>query len=546
MNLRYNHKHRPLAILCLYLLLHSCSPANNNSTNKVFRLNFSSGNLEGIDPAFAKDLFQIWVNHMVYNTLIETDENLHITPSLAKSWDISPDGLTCTFHLRSDAWFHDNPAFPGGKGRRLTAADVVYSFERIINPATAGTGAWIFNGHLSAKEPFKALNDTTFQLKLSQPFRPMLGSLSMAYCNIVPHEVVERWGKDFRSHPCGTGPFMFNYWDEGNILCLLRNQHYWQRDSTGTQLPYIDAVQISFIDSKATEFLMFLQHKLDFVNSIDGSFKDLVLTKQGTVKKEFVNKFHLQKGTYLNTEYMGFLIDTLNPILNNEPTRNVLVRRAINYAINRKKIVTNYKNGMGIPATHGFIPAGIPGYDSAATYGYDYNPAKAQQLLVEAGYPQGRGLKPIKMLVPDNLVDIVNFIAGELQEVGIPTVIETIQPSILKQQVSKSQALFFRATWLADYPDAETFLVVFNSHQPAPPNYTRFRNDTFDKWYNQSLNLPDTARWALYRKMDSLAISYAPVLPIFYDIRMHFTQNNITGFTSNAMNLIDLKTVKIK
>ena len=199
---------------------------------------------------------------------------------------------------------------------------------------------------------------------------------------------------------------------------------------------------------------------------------------------------------------------------------------------------------MGIPATQGFIPAGMPGYDSAATYGYHYNPAKALQLLAEAGYPNGKGLKPIKILVQDNYVDIVNFVASELQEVGIPTTIEVIQPNILRQQMSRSQAIFFRAQWVADYPDAETYLVVFNSHFPAPPNYTRFKNETFDKWYDQSLNLPDTARWQIYRSMDSLAMSYAPVVPLFYDELLHFTQNNVTGFTSNPMNIIDIKRVK--
>ena len=519
---------------------------NTNIAKKVFHINLSSGNLEAIDPAFAKDLYQIWINHMVYNTLVETDEHLHVIPSLAKTWEVSTDGLVCTFHLRNDVYFHDNPVFANGKGRKLVASDIVYTFTRLTDPATAATGAWIFNGRVAEKEPFKAIDDTTFQLTLAAPFRPLLGMLSMAYCNIVPREVVEKWGKDYRSHPCGTGPFMFRYWDEGNVLSLVRNPHYFEHDEKGVQLPYLDAVQVSFIDSKATEFLLFMQHKLDFVNGIDGSFKDLILSKSGTVKPEYQHSFHLAKDTYLNTEYLGFLTDTTNPIMAGEPTGNVLIRRAINYAINRQKIVTYFKNGMGIPATHGFIPAGIPGYDSAAKYGYEYNPAKAQQLLAEAGYPNGKGLKPIKILVQDNYVDIVNFIAGELQEVGIPTQIEVMQPNILRQQMSKSQAVFFRAQWLADYPDAETFLIIFNSRQPAPPNYTRFSNPTFDKWYDQSLNLPDTARWQLYRQMDSLAISYAPVLPLYYDVLLHFTQNNITGFRSNALNVIDIKQVDIK
>jgi oligopeptide transport system substrate-binding protein len=535
-----------LLLLGAGLFMQACTRGQQDANKKVFHINLSSGNLEAIDPAFAKDLYQIWINHMVYNTLVETDEHLHVIPSLAKSWETSTDGLTVTFHLHTDVYFHDNDAFPGGKGRKLVAGDVVYSFTRLVDPATAATGAWIFNGRVADKDPFTALDDSTFQLRLAAPFRPLLGMLSMQYCNIVPHEVVEEWGKDYRSHPCGTGPFMFRYWDEGNILSLVKNPRYWEHDSTGTTLPYVDAVQVSFIDSKATEFLLFQQHKLDFVNGIDGSFKDLILSKTGTLKKEYQSKFHLSKDLYLNTEYIGFLTDTSLAIMKGEPTGNVLIRRAINYAIDRQKIVTYYKNGMGIPATHGFIPAGTPGYDSAAQYGYTYDPEKARQLLADAGYPGGKGLKPIKILVQDNYVDIVNFVAGQLQEVGIPTTLEVMQPNILRQQMSKSQAVIYRGQWLADYPDAETFLIVFNSRQPAPPNYTRFSNATFDKWYDECLNQPDTQRWATYGKMDSLASSYAPLIPLYYDVLLHFTQNNITGFRSNALNVIDIKQVDIK
>jgi len=531
-------------LLCF--ILSSCNTATSNSSKKVFHLNLSAGYLESMDPAFAKDLYMMWVDHMIYNTLVEADENMHIVPSLAKRWEVSDDGLTYTFHLRNDVYFQDNALFENGKGKKMTAYDVVYSFKRIIDPNTASPGAWIFNGHVNETHPFVAIDDTTVQICLRTPFRPLPELLSMAYCNIVPHEVAEHWGKDFRSHPCGTGPFMLSYWDESNALNLIKNSHYWEQDSSGAQLPYLDAVQVSFIDSKATEFQLFLQGKIDFVNNIDGSFKDLLLAKDGSLRKEFRNRFRMEKSTYLNTEYMGFLTDTSSAVMKGEPTGNVLIRRAINYAVNRQKIVTYFKNGMGTPATRGFIPAGMPSYDSSAKYGYNYDPQRSLQLLAEAGYPKGHGLKPIKILVQDNYVDIVNFVCGELQEVGIPSTIEVMQPNILRQQMSRSEAVFFRAQWVADYPDAETYLVFFNGHFPAPPNYTRFRNDTFDHWYDESLNLPDTARWQLYRKMDSLAMSYAPVVPLFYDEMLHFTQNDIAGFSSNPMNIIDIKRVKKK
>ncbi|GAA4452574.1 ABC transporter substrate-binding protein [Rurimicrobium arvi] len=534
---------RIVPFLLLLLLLTACH-APERQQEQVFNLNLSSGSLESLDPAYAKDLYTMWTTHMIYNTLVETDSNLYLRPSVAHAWDISSDGLTYVFHLRQDVYFQDNPLFNGK--RKMLASDVVYSFRRIIDPAVASSGAWIFNGHVSGAEAFTAPDDSTFVMKLVAPFRPMLAMLSMPYCSVVPHEVVNRYGKDFRSHPCGTGPFQFALWDEGNMLLLHRNGSYWELDGKGKQLPYLDALQITFYDSKATEFLLFLQGKLHFTHGLDGSFKDLVLRKDGVLKPEFSRRFHLKKGRYLNTEYLGFLTDSSLPQVRNSPLRFRKVRQAINYAIDRGKISTYFKNGIGIPATGGFTPPGLAGFDTVAHYGYHYDPEKAAALLSEAGFPDGKGLKELTILTPENYVDIVNFVASELKAVGIPAKIEVMQPNILKQQMSRSQAVFFRAQWIADYPDAETYLAFFNSRFPAPPNYTRYHNAAYDLLYEQSMNLPDSLRFRAYRAMDSMAISDAPLVPLFYDQYLHFTQNNVHGFAENPMNLIDLKQVYLK
>lgn len=487
----------------------------------------------------------MWTTHMLYNTLVETDSNLALRPSLARSWDISADGLTYTFHLQTNVFFHPDTLFAAPQQRRMTATDVAYSFRRLTDPATASSGAWIFNGHIDDSTAFEAKDDSTFILKLASPFRPMLAMLSMPYCSVVPKELTRYWGKDFRSHPCGTGPFLFNRWDEGNALILHRNPNYWEQDASGLSLPYLDALQISFYDSKATEFLLFLQGKLDFTHSLDGSFKDLILRKDGRLKEPYNKQFHLKKSRYLNTEYLGFLMDQKSPLLQQSPLKRKEVRQAINYAIDRQRIITYFKNGIGIPATGGFTPAGMAGFDHIIPYGYSYNPQKAAALLRQAGYPGGKGFPPITILTPENYADIVNFIATQLQEIGIPAKIEVMQPNILKQQMSRSQAVFFRAQWIADYPDAETYLAFFNSRFPAPPNYTRYNNPAFDALYARSMTQPDSIRWAMYRQMDSMAIADAPLVPLFYDQLMHFTQNNISGFSSNPMNLIELKYVRI-
>lgn len=505
----------------------------------------SKGTLESTDPAYAKDLYMMWSAHMLYNTLVETDEDLHLQPSLAKRWSISDDGLAYTFIIRDDVVFHDNEAFPNGKGRRMTAEDVVYSFNRIIDPQVASYGSWIFNDRVVEHNPFEAPNDTTVVIHLKRPFRPLPEILSMPYCSVVPKEVVEQWGKDYRSHPCGTGPFIFKEWDEGNVMILRKNNSYWETDSSGNSLPYLEGVKVTFTDSKATEFFLFLQGRLDFVNGIDGSFKDLVLTKRGKLKENFKDRLNLRKKTYLNTEYLGFLTDTSNTLLQQSPLKDVRVRQAINYAIDRKKIVTYFRNGVGVPALSGFIPEGMLGYDSTNSYGYSYNPQKALELLEEAGYPNGKGMPTITVLTPDNYADIVNFVATQLKEVGIPIEVNIMQANLLRQQMSKSEALFFRAQWIADYPDAETYLAFFYGELPAPPNYTRFNNSTFNEMYRKAMVADDTVRWKLYMQMDSIAMSKAPLIPLFYDEMLHFTQKRIKGFTSTPMNLIDLKRAQI-
>jgi len=531
-------------LLCVFLLA-ACRQSPPDKTKSVFRLNLSSGTLESLDPAYAKDLYTMWTCHMLYNTLVDCDSNLSLQPSLAKSWEVSSDGLTYTFHLRGDVFFHDNPVFPDGRGRRLVAQDVVFSFQRLTDPATASSGAWIFNDRVDSTAPFLAPDDSTFILRLATPFAPLPVMLSMPYCSVVPQEAVAHWGKAFRSHPVGTGPFQFSVWQEGNTLILHRNPHYWEQDKAGRTLPYLDAVQLSFYDNKATEFLLFLQGKLDFVNGLDGSFKDLVLYKNGTLKPDFARRYHLHKSTYLNTEYIGFLTDSTRPFMQGSPLNHVLVRQAMNYAIDRRRIALYFRNGIGIPATGGFIPVGMPGHDTGGHFGYNYNPQKAKELLAKAGFPDGKGLSPVVIATPDNWSDIVNFIATQLADVGIPCQVAIMQPNLLRQQMSNSGVAAFRAQWIADYPDAETYLAFFYSRLPAPPNYTRFQNKTYDAWYEKSMLLPDSNRIATYRQMDSLAMSYAPLMPLFYDQLLHFTQKNVQGFSSNPMNLIELKGVRL-
>lgn len=528
----------------IWLLLLVCALAaacggKKDDKRTVFRYNETTG-IASLDPAFAKNQSVIWPVHQLFNTLVETDSKLNIVPSLAYSWNVSADRLTYIFHLRNDVFFHDNEAFPQGKGRKMTAHDVVYSYRRIIDPATASSGAWIFNNRIDTVNAFSVVDDSTFQLKLVRPFNPILGLLSMQYCSIVPKEIVEKYGKDFRSHPCGTGPFKFKSWEEGQALIMVKNENYFEKG-----LPYVDAVKVTFYDSKATEFLLFQQGKLDFINDIDASFKDEVLTRKGELRADWVGKIRLSKHPYLNTEYLGILVDPQNPLVKNSPLGMQKVRAAINYGFDRRKMMMYLRNSIGIPAESGFVPGGLPSFDSSIVKGYHYDLRRARQLLAEAGYPEGRGLPAIKLLTIPIYADLGSFIARELEEIGVKVQVEAVQKSFLLEQTAKSSATFFRASWIADYPDAENYLSCFYSKNPSPPNYTRYKNAQFDVLYEQSLIEQDYGkRLALYRQMDQMIINDAPVVPLWYDEVIHLVQPGVTGFQPNGLNLLELRWVR--
>ncbi|HEX9511751.1 MAG TPA: ABC transporter substrate-binding protein [Puia sp.] len=532
-------------LVALVLQLAACSSPAIQDGKKVFHYNETDG-IATLDPAFAKNRSIMWPIHQLYNTLVETDAALHFVPCLAKTWEVSADRKTWLFHLRTDVYFHDNDAFPGGKGRRMTAADIVYSFSRIIDPATASSGAWIFNNRIESAGPFRAIDDSTFQLKLVSPFNPILGLLSMEYCSVVPREVVSRYGKDFRNHPCGTGPFRFKSWEEGQALILLKNDHYFEEDSAGRPLPYLDAVKITLFDEKATEFLLFRQGQLDFLNEIDPSFKDEVLNKKGELKQQWKDKIILAASPQLNTEYLGILVDTANDLVKGSPLRWRKVRQAINYGFDRRKMMLYLKNSLGIPAESGFVPAGLPSFDSSLVKGYHYDPTLTRRLLVDAGYPDGKGMPPIKLLTIANYADFSSFIAKELEEFGFKIQVEVVQKSLLLEQTARSQALFFRGSWIADYPDAENYLSVFYSKNPAPPNYTRYKDPAFDRLYEQALlETRDSLRYNLYRQMDQLVIDAAPVIPLWYDESVRLLNPRVKGLESNALNLLELRKVDI-
>lgn len=534
-----------LLILFPCIVVMSCKN-HEHFDKQIFHYNESTG-ITSLDPVFAKNQALMWPVHQLYNTLVEVDDSMNIRPSLAKKWIFSEDKKSIYFFLRDDVYFHDDAVFPNGKGRKMTADDVVFSLKRIIDPAIASPGAWIFNDKIDSLNPFIALNDTTFLLTLKAPFLPILGILTMKYCSIVPKEAVVKYGNDFRSHPVGTGPFCFTAWEEGLALILKKNPNYFERDSTGQRLPYLDGIKVSFFENKSTEFLEFQQGRLDFINDIEVSYKDEILSKTGHLKSKWNHTINLSTHPYFNTEYLGILNDTNNSLLKQSPLRDKRIRQAINYGIDRKKMMLYMRNSIGFPANNGFIPIGFPCIDSNLVKGYSFNPEKAVNLIKEAGYDAQHPMPEIKLVTVPAYSSIAVYIANELKNIGIQLKVEVMQKSLLLEQMSQSQLVFFRASWIADYPDASNYLGVFYGKNPAPPNYTRYRSPQYDELFESSLTeLNDSVRFVKYSMLDNMIMSEAPIVPLWYDMVLHLSKKNIYNFKPNSINMLELRRVQKK
>jgi len=539
MNFKKNKLIHLLTVSYFSLLLISCnSEINSNKDHLVFRYNEHS-NISTLDPAFASNPQLIWPTNQLFNSLVQLDDELNIQPDIAKNWTFNDSTLTYKFNLRNDVYFHKSEVFTNAhkdSTRLVTAHDFEYSFNRLLDEKVAARGSWILNN----VNRFYAENDSTFSIQLNQPFPAFLGLLSMRFCSVVPKEAIDYYANDFRSNPVGTGPFKFKLWEENVKLVLRRNPDYFEKDELGNQLPYLEAVAITFLPDKQSEFLQFVQGKLDFVSGLDNSYKDEIVSTKGKLQEKYQSQVNLITSPYLNTEYLGFYMDSPSSEIQSKK-----IRQAINYGFDRMKMIRYLRNGIGIPAVNGFIPKGLAGFNNLK--GYTYQPEKAKELVHQYIEASGNNNPSITIGTNSQYLDLCEFIQRELEKIGIQVQIDVVPPSTLRQMKSSGELAMFRASWIADYPDAENYLSLFYSKNFTPngPNYAHFKNNIYDSLYLASLSLPNIEkRKLLYKKMDSIIIEEAPVVPLYYDMAVRFVSKKVSGLGINPQNFLVLKKVK--
>jgi oligopeptide transport system substrate-binding protein len=539
-----------IALSCFTIAITTtCTDTKENSDNRtVFNYNEMAG-ISSLDPASANNTEDIWGVNQVFNGLVQLNDSLNVKPCIAKKWFISDDGLTYTFVLRDDVYFHDNQCFDGGKGRKVTAKDFVISFNRLYDARVSSAVSLLSNIDRTEKTGYKgftASNDSTFVVYLKEPFSAFLSVLTMKYFSVLPYEAVDFYGQDFRRNPVGTGPFKFKLWEEGTKLVLLKNDSYFEFEGN-SRLPYLDAVTISFVKDRETAFMELLNGKYDMLSGADAFNINEVLDKNGNLQHEYSKKFIMQKQTFLKTDYLGILIDENIDIVKKSPLRIKALRKAINYGFDRVKMVKYFRNNIGFPATAGFIPNGLPSFNDKIVKGYTYDPEKVRQLLIEAGYPDGKGMPEITLHTTDNYLEQTEFIQSQLADNNINIKISVDKPAVLRQAVASCEYNLFKKSWVGDYADEENFMSLFYSKNFAPvgSNYTHYKNPEFDVLFEKVIREQNReVKNVLYQQMDQMLMDDAPIVPLYYDQVIRLVHKNIKNLTTNPMNLLNLKKVK--
>ena len=497
-----------LFIIPLYvlLMLSACGGEKVGNDAKVFHYN-QPNTVTSMDPAFARNMTNMWAVNHVFSKLLRTDEQGNIIGDVAKSWHVSEDKLVYTFTLKRNVHFHSVGPLER-QNRLLRASDVQYSFERIVSPDISSPGSWIFKGRIDEHRPFEAPNDSTFILRLSRPFAPILSILTMEYCGIVCPEAVEFYGDNWRTNPVGTGPYMMDKWFENEGLFLRKNLQYesWNTSTLGPE-----SIRVSFMRDRKTALIELLGGNIDFASGYDPTYRALLLDENGELQKRHSSRVKLIKSPFLNTEYLGVNLELAEQ--QKSPLADVNFRKALNFGSDREQLIQSLNGGIGTPAHNGFIPRGLRGFDDQFRT-YVFNLDSAKYYLNLSSYSG----ETIELLTNKDYLEKCLFASRQWERIGVQVEVNLLESSILRDRMRNGEALFFRASWIGDYPDAENFLVVFKSDIGTPPNYTRYHSPDFDSLYDLAVSTAsDEERIDYYQKANQLLSQQCPTINLYYD-----------------------------
>ena len=460
--------------------------------------------VSALDPALAFDTVAEPFLMLLYEGLVEYDDGTGLLPSLAADWTLSADRRTYTFHLRPGARFSN--------GRALAAADFVYTLERTLNPKTASPTESYFEGIAGAKafragqaphvRGLRAPQSDTLVIELEQPDPTFLFILALPGALVVPREAVERYGSEFTAHPVGTGPYVLTQWRRAFNMRFARNPLYRRADRQN-----LDGVEVMVGGDQALHLMMFERGELDLADATVAPgipVPDIFRIQRSPRWRNLIET--MQAGA---TEFLS--LNTEMP-----PFDNLKVRQAMNYAINKEKLV-RLEHGT-VTTADGILPATMPGFNPHLK-SYPYDPAKARQLLAGAGYPHGFSFQ---LWYLAEAPTVPAAIENDLEQVGIKAELKPASfAPLLDSEERRKTVQCSAGGWSQDYPDPSDFLdVMFNGNRITDEgcqNTSFYNNPAVNQLLTEAATCPDPARrLGLYQAAEQAVVTDAPYVPLVH------------------------------
>jgi oligopeptide transport system substrate-binding protein len=560
-----------LSLLFMGIVFLSCGGSsedeeNNVTDNSIYGGVFSmpiGSYFNSIRPNEIQKLETAQIYDQVLEGLVKYNpKTLEIEPALATEWSISEDGLTYTFTLREGVKFHDNACFSDGKGRDMTAEDVIFSLTKIYENNKGNRAYLNFKNTIVGGEEYYngsaetvsglAASGNKVTIQILEPSSVFLQKLATVYATVVPSESFQ--GSEYM--PVGTGPFCYDKASNSELVKLYRNPNFYISDEEGNQLPYLDSVMFKFYEQSEEQMDLFWDGGLSYIPNVPITSINQVLEERIEDFESNPPKYMLISEPQLSTTYLEFNMNT--PVLKKKK-----VRQALNMAINRKKLVEKImKNQAYEIGKFGITPPlpkifGDYDFEGIEDLSYVYNPEKAKQLLAEAGYPGGKNFPSLSMQfrIGNDHYLIASEIQNQLRSVlNVNVEIEGVEFNQLIENQAMGSADIFRSTWFGDYPNPETFLVnaygkivPASNGEPSYMNSSRYINPAFDEAFERgSKTANEEESKAAFAEAEKILMEDPPFIILWYGEDMMLLQSNVRNLETNGMRFLDLRNIYFK
>lgn len=455
----------------------------------------------------------------IYDRLVEcvtVDGKPELVPGLAEKWEVSEDGLRYTFYLSKGVKFHN--------GEELKADDVVYTINRMMDPATASVNtdffdmikgaADMFEGKAGSVEGVRAIDDYTVEITLEEPFAPFLANLATPGCSIYNRKATEAAGDKFGIDPAatvGTGPFIFSKWGMNEEIVLLKNEEYFKG------APALDGVRFKIIPDPETQRMMFETGELDVFDTSNAR-SQLAYFKSNPKYKD-----KIMSGPEAGLYFYSFNVKV-------EPFNDVRVRKALQMAIDRQNMIDSMYDGEG-KLVEAFIPDGTLGFNPNSPK-IEYNPEKAKQLLAEAGYPDGFEMEITQTADNPSILAMNEVVQSMFSQIGVKVNINQVDQPTYYALRAEGKLPTYRSVWWADYNDPDNFLYTFFSERNAVTRSSNYiRADVVEGLERARTMVDQAARMKLYQDIEQIIVHEdAVVIPLFQMNHLFILSDRVRNF----------------